>query len=141
MMAPFVYEQARADAPFHVQLWRGRIEPQPANATSIIVTGRIVRLFRNKGRALHWGQKVSFAIPIVNPAGSGTPALDGTIRHAWESVGPARCLEAFLESWNGEIYLVRSQVAAIRRPTWRPVCKPGAKGFLFEGNVRRRMQS
>ncbi|MCL2453245.1 MAG: hypothetical protein FWD08_06320, partial [Alphaproteobacteria bacterium] len=136
-----VYEQARADAPFHVQLWRGRIEPQPANATSIIVTGRIVRLFRNKGRALHWGQKVSFTIPIVNPEGSDTPVLDGTIRHAWESIGPARCLEAFLESWNGEINLVRSQVAAIRRPTWRPVCKPGAKGFLFEGNVRRRMQS
>jgi len=39
----------------------------------------------------------------------------------------------FLESWNGEIHLVRSQVIAIRHPTLHPVCGPDAKGFICEG--------
>ena len=31
MMAPFVYEQARAEAPMHGQIWRPRIETSPRN--------------------------------------------------------------------------------------------------------------
>lgn len=134
MMAPLIYEQARAEAPFHVQIWCGRLEPPSKSGRTIRVTGRIVRIFRNTDRSLHWGQRVSFMIPIIN-AGSDAPTLDGTIRHAWETVGPARYLEAFLESWEGEIHLVRSQLAPIRHPTRRPVCAPDVKGFLFEGNV------
>jgi hypothetical protein len=135
MMAPFIYEQARANAPFHVQIWRGRVESLPNDDGSIRVTGRIVRIFRNSDRSLHWGQRVSFSVPIISHTRSDNPTLDGTIRHAWETVGRARYLEAFLESWEGEIHLVCSQVAPIRHPTRWPACPSDAKGFLFEGNV------
>jgi hypothetical protein len=49
-------------------------------------------------------------------------------------MGRARWLEVFLESWNGEIHLMRSQVIAIRHLTVRPVCGPDAKGFICPGN-------
>ena len=54
--------------------------------------------------------------------------------HDWGSMGRARWLEVFLESWNGEIHLMRSQVIAIRHLTVRPVCGPDAKGFICPGN-------
>jgi len=49
MMAPFVYEKARANAALHIQLRRCRIAPQPADATSVCVTGWVLRIFRNRG--------------------------------------------------------------------------------------------
>jgi len=138
MMAPFVYEKARANAALHIQLRRCRIAPQPADATSVCVTGWVLRIFRNRGGPLHFGQKISFFVPIINSVGSAPPTLDGTIRHAWDRIGPARYLEAFLEFWDDEFHLVRSQVAPIRRPTWRPVCGPETKGFLCKGNLWER---
>jgi hypothetical protein len=135
MMAPHVYEQARANASIHVQIWRSCIDSSPRNTDSLRINGRVIRIFRNRGRVLHWGQKVSFTIPIINPIEASTPMLSGDIHHAWERIGPARYLEAFLESWKGEIHLVRSQVAPIRRPTLHPVCGPTVKGFVCQGNL------
>jgi hypothetical protein len=144
MMAPSVYEEARANAPLHIQLRRSRMAPPPTDATSVRVTGRVLRIFRNRGGPLHFGQKIRFFIPIINSARSAPPVLDGTIRHAWDRIGPARYLETFLEFWDDEFHLVRSQVAPIRCPTWRPVCGPETKGFCareaFENggmNIRR----
>ena len=57
----------------------------------------------------------------------------GTIHFDWERMGRARWFEAFLERWQGEILLVRSQIVAIRGPTRRPVCGPEVKGFVCEG--------
>ena len=36
--------------------------------------------------------------PVINPMEASTPEPGGDIRHAWERIGPARYLEAFLES-------------------------------------------
>jgi hypothetical protein len=135
MMAPYFYEQARANASIHVQIWRSRVESSPRNIGSIRINGRVVRIFRNRGRVLRWGQKVSFMTPVINPMEASTPEPGGDIRHAWERIGPARYLEAFLESQEGEILLVRSQVAPIRRPTLHPVCDPTVKGFVCPGNL------
>ena len=133
MMAPFVYEEARADAPLHAQLCHCRPARLPADATCIRATGRVLRIFRNRGASLHLGQKISFCIPVIGPAGSA-PALDGTIRHDRYRIGRARFLEAFLDYWDSEFHLIHSQVAPIRYPTKRPVCRPETKGFLCEGH-------
>jgi hypothetical protein len=138
MMAPFVYEEARANAPLHIQLHCRRRAPPPTDATSVRMTGRVLRIFRNRGGPLHFGQKISFLVPIKNSTSSAPPVLDGTIRHAWDRIGSARYLEAFVELWEGKFHLVRSQVAPIRRPTWRPICGPETKGFLCEGNLWER---
>ena len=133
MMAPEVYERARADAPMHVQIWRPSVESSPRDASYVRINGRVVRIFRNQGGVLQWGQKISFPVSIVDR--NAIPMPSGEIRHAWERIGPARFLEAFLEAWEGEIHLVHSQVAPIRHPTWRPVCGPDEKGFLCRGNM------
>ncbi|HZQ39582.1 MAG TPA: hypothetical protein VFA87_02275 [Rhizomicrobium sp.] len=132
MMAPFIYEEARANAPLHAQLFRYPLAEVPAGATSIRATGRVLRIFRNQTGSLHLGQKISFSIPIINR--SGPPAPDGTIRHDPHRLAQARFWEVFLEYWEGEFGLVRSQLAPIRYPSWRPVCGPDIKGFLCEGN-------
>jgi hypothetical protein len=134
MMGPQVYEKARADAPMHVQLWRSGA--LPPNGDSVRVTGLIVRIFRDRAHVLHWGQRVSFTIPVIDQGRLDAPMPGGTIYHDWERMGRARWLEAFLESSGGKIHLVQSQVAAIRGPTRRPVCGPDVKGFICEGNFR-----
>ena len=60
--------------------------------------------------------------------------LSGTIHLNSDYLYRSRFWEGFFEFWNGEFYLVHSQIAPIRRPTRRPVCGPDAKGFLFLGN-------
>lgn len=134
MMAPFVYERARADAPIHVQIRRFGSADRERHDNSVLVHGRIARIFRDRDHVLRWWQRVSFTIPVIDRERTGSPELSGTIYHDWERMSRARWLEAFLQSWKGELQLVRSQVLAIRHPTRQPVCGPDAKGFICEGN-------
>ncbi len=133
MMSPQVYADARAEAPIHVQLMRGGVRRQRQESGSVRVHGRVVRIFRDRERAVHLGQRLSFLIQIIDP--DAVPMPSGEIRHDWDYLGRARFIEAFLTSWQGEIHLVRSQVLGIRYPTLRPVCPPDAPGFLCPGNL------
>lgn len=135
MMSPEVYEEARANAPMHVQLLRIDGTHRSGHTSSARISGRIVRIFRDQDRALHLGQRLSFDVPVIDRSRSGPLTPSGTIYHDGERLGRARWLEAFLESWHGEIQLVHSQVLAIRHPTLRPVCGPEVKGFLCPGNL------
>lgn len=135
MMAPEVYEKLRATAPIHVQVWRPRLERSPRNTDAICIDGRVVRIFRDRERELRWGQKISFTVPVINPIEGSIPMPGGAIRHPWERIAPARYVEAFLESWEGKIQLVHSQIAPIRHPTLHPVCGPTVKGFVCPGNL------
>jgi hypothetical protein len=135
MMAPHVYEQARANAPIHVQLWqRSGLSARP-RGSSVQVIARVVRIFRDRDHAVHVGQQIRFHVPIIAPVGPGGPTLGGTIHHDWDRLSRQPWLEAFMESSGGQLELVFSQIAAIRHPTWHPVCGPDEKGFLCAGNV------
>ena len=135
-MAPFVYEQARARAPIHVQLWQAAGLKHPPRGASVRATARVVRIFRDRDRALHLGKRISFRVSVTQPRASGGPDLSGEIYHDWDRLGRAHWLEAFMESSEDGFELVRSQIVAIRHPTRRPVCGPEEKGFLCAGNVR-----
>jgi hypothetical protein len=134
MMGPYVYEEARASAPMHVQILRTGSARRERGSASVRLRGRIVRVFRDRERALHWLQHVEFTVPVIDRERTSSPELSGTIFHDWEWMGRARWFEVFLESWQGELQLVRSQVCAIRGPTRLPVCGPEAKGFICPGN-------
>jgi hypothetical protein len=136
MMSPQVYEDARARAPMHVQLIRVGTLQRPEYSGCVRIRGRIVRIFRDREHQLHWGQRVSLCVSVIDRSRSEPPTLSGTIYHDGERLGRARWLEAFLESWHGEIQLVRSQLIVIRHPTLQPVCGPDAKGFLPIGDRR-----
>ncbi len=135
MMAPEIYQQARADAPIHVQLWQFRGNERGRGEGSVLATAWVVRIFRDRDRALYLGKRVTFRVPVIHRSGPNGPELSGTIYHDWDRMGRAHWLEAFMESVDGDLELVRSQVAAIRRPTLRPVCGPDETGYLCTGNV------
>jgi len=136
MMAPEIYEGFRRDAPMHVQLWRTGPSRRARHEGSVKVRGRIVRIFRDTDRLLHFGQKVTFNVPVIDRESRSEPVLSGTIRHDWDWLGRAHWLEAFLEAREGTIHLVHSQVLPLRHPTWQPVCGPDARGYLCEGTLR-----
>ncbi len=136
MMAPHVYEEARANAPMHVQLLRIGALDRPGHSGSARIDGRIVRIFRDREHQLRWGQRVSFGVSVIDRSRSGPPELSGTIYHDGERLARSRWLEVFLEAWQGEIQLVRSQLLVIRHPTLQPVCGPDAKGFLPTGGAQ-----
>lgn len=132
MMAPEVYEAARARAPIHVQLWHsGRTRLGRSGR----IEGRVVRVFRDHDHRLHWGARVSFGVPMIDRNSSEPPAPSGIIYLDAEWLCRTRWLEAFLEYWDGQFQLIHSQVCPIRHPTLEPVCGPGVKGFVCEGNV------
>lgn len=135
-MSPEVYQQARANAPMHVQLLRGGVRGQrDQRGGSVRVHGWVVRIFRDRDRALHFLQPISFSISIIPSRREEPPMPSGQIRHDWGYLGRARFLEAFLEESEGGLHLVLSQVLALRYPTVRPVCLPGAEAFLCEGTL------
>ena len=135
MMAPEVYERARADAAMHVQLLRVGALERPGHEASARVHGRVVRVFRDRDRRLHWAKGIAFDVSIIDRSRSGPPELSGRIYHDGDRLARARWLEVFLDYDQGEFRLVRSQLVVIRRPTWEPVCGPEAKGFLGEGGA------
>jgi hypothetical protein len=136
MMAPHVYEQARANAPIHVQLWQFGGANRQRRGASVRADVRVVRIFRDRDHALRLGQRISFSVPVRSSSGSEGRVLSGTIYHDWDEMGRVHWLEAFMESSDGQIELVRSQIVAIRHPTLHPVCGPDEKGFLCAGNLR-----
>ncbi|MGH7584119.1 MAG: hypothetical protein ACREL5_12920 [Gemmatimonadales bacterium] len=132
MMAPEVYQEARAGAPMHVQIWRTG-SPDATRAGRI--DGRVVRIFRDHDRQLRWGQRIAFHVPVIDRASRDAPTAGGTIYLDGDHLVRTRWFEAFLASWDGVIHLVHSQICPIRHPTRRPVCGADAKGFLCEGNL------
>jgi hypothetical protein len=131
MMAPEVYERARADAPIHIQIWRRKILWLPYQNPSVRIHGRVVRIFRDRDGVVHWGQKIELTVAIANRM---LAMPGGGISHHWDSIGPGRWFEAFVETRSGYFHLVHSQIAAIRHPTLHSVCA-GQEGFLCQGNL------
>ncbi|MFN8574075.1 MAG: hypothetical protein U0132_18605 [Gemmatimonadaceae bacterium] len=134
MMAPQVYEDARANAPIHIQIWKWRGTDRTPRGGSALLIARVVRIFRDRDHALRLGRRVSVRVPIIHDTGSSGPMLSGTINHDWDRLSQANWFEAFMESDGDHFELTLSQIAAIRGPTLRPICGPDQKGFLCEGN-------
>jgi hypothetical protein len=134
MMAPWVYQQARAEAAIHIQLQRKAGGPPVGGQTSVRIFGRIERIFRDGSRALRLGQEIAFTVPVINSFAESEGSPGSTIYHSWERLGRTRWLEGFFE-WDGELHLVHSQVAPILGPTEEPVCRPEETGFLCDGNI------
>jgi len=62
LMAPEFYRQARADAPFHVQVAIDEVTPPAAGPGNCIVAGKIAEVFKDAGNKLPVATPVSFAV-------------------------------------------------------------------------------
>jgi hypothetical protein len=134
MMAPWVYQDARAQAAIHIQLRWEAGGPPVGGQTSVRILGQIERIFRNANGALRLGQKIAFTVPVIDPYADTDRSPGGTIYHNWERLSRTRWLEGFFE-WDGELQLVHSQLAPILGPTREPICRPEEDGILCTGNI------
>jgi hypothetical protein len=126
MKPPWAYREARRRAPIHAQMYVSR----PASNAPGKIAGRIVRIFRDKTGTLYPGKHVQFFIPVMDDE-PGPISPGGTIYHDWDRFASARWVEMFLEPNGPGYHLVDSQIAPIRRPTFRPICGPEVEGFCF----------
>ena len=79
MMSPQVYEEARANAPIHVQLWQFRGANRSYEAGSVRAVARVVRVFRDRDHGVYLGKRIAFSVPVIHRSGPGGPELGGTI--------------------------------------------------------------
>lgn len=138
-IAPEYFQQARAEAPIHLQL---RLEKRPDHADSS-VGGKIVRIFRDDAQRLRRGERIRFDIrwndsDRARGARDEPPVLGGqrfALDIAW--LKAARYLEAYLTpAWRdgradsaGGFDVVRDQVTALRHTTATPVNPPDREGY------------
>lgn len=138
-IAPEYFQEARAEAPIHVQV---KLERLPDNADST-AGGKIVRVFRDDTRRLRSGERIYFRIAWNDSSrASGTrnepPILGGqrfALDIAW--LRAARFLEAYLTpAWRdgredpaGGFEVVRDQVTALRYATAEPANPADRAGY------------
>ncbi len=94
LMAPEFYRQARADAPFHVQVAINMVTPPASGPGNCIVEGKIAEVFRDAGNKLPAGSPVSFAV-ACHSEGQQVP-IGGAKWTDTDALKSAKYIEAYL---------------------------------------------
>ena len=122
MMPPWVYQEARDKAMFHLQakiIWVQEPAHTPGECS---VTGKVMRIFRDKPGTLQQGARLDFTVSCTKP---GDPMIvGGTIWTDYNKLVKARYLEVFLNRTDQgyEVALWQSQI--IEEPTAQPTFPP-----------------
>jgi hypothetical protein len=118
LMPPQVYQRARMDAPYHVQVAIERMRAPSATPGICRVTGKIVGIFRDTPGKLRVGMPVRLAVSCVQK-GDRIP-LGGTLWKQLDALKRARYIEAFLTAdmgialWQSRIVTAPSKQPAIK---------------------------
>ena len=121
VMPPWVYEKARNEALYHIQVRVLSVNGPAKTPGECAVTSEVVRIFRDKPGKLKQAVKVAFTISCQKP-GDG-PIVGGTLWTDYESLLNAQYLEVFLNG-NGRGYEVALwQSKIIEKPTDEPLMK------------------
>jgi hypothetical protein len=94
LMAPEFYRQARADAPFHVQVAIDKVTPPASGPGNCILEGKIAEVFRDAGNKLPAGTPVSFSV-ACHSEGEKVP-IGGAKWTPTEALKSAKYIEAYL---------------------------------------------
>jgi tetratricopeptide (TPR) repeat protein len=121
-LPPFVYEQAREQATYHVQIKVTRVMPPAKTPGECETTGDVARIFRNKSGELRLGTHIAFAVSCSRRGES--PLVGGTLWTDLDALRAARYLEAFLNRVNGRYQVALWQSRIIDAPTDKPVFVP-----------------
>lgn len=122
LMPPSVYEQARNDAMFHVQVRILSVNGPATTPGNCAITGEIVRIFRDKSGKLKQGTRVAFTVSCRKPADA--EIIGGTLWTNYDSLLSAQYLEVYLNSnerGGYEVALWQSQI--IEKATEQPLMK------------------
>lgn len=118
VMPPEVYQKARADAPFHVQVAISDVALPEATPSSCLVSGEVVRIFRGTVHALAVGDKVMFPISCSR-AGDRVP-IGGVLWTNADALAEARFIEAYLTGSKPSFDVALYQSQIIDAPSETP---------------------
>lgn len=118
MMPPGVYEEARETAMFHVQVKILNMTGPARTPGPCVVTGEVVRIFRDKPGTLKPGVTIEFAVDCSKP---GDPVvIGGTLWTDYDRLRQAKYLEVFLNSTERGYEVALWQSRMIEAPTSQP---------------------
>ncbi|HKA55716.1 MAG TPA: hypothetical protein VKJ47_18845 [Candidatus Binatia bacterium] len=118
VMPPWVYQEARDKAMFHVQVKVLKVAGPAQTPGPCAVTGEVVRIFRDQPGTLKPGAVLDFAVDCSKP---GDPVvMGGTLWTNYESLLKARYLEVFLNSTERGYEVASWQSRIIEAPTEQP---------------------
>jgi hypothetical protein len=123
VMPPYVYQQAREQATYHVQLAVTRVTPPAKTPGECSVAGEVVRIFRDKSGELRPGTPLAFTVSCKR-RGDAT-VVGGTLWTDRDALLRAKYLEAFLNRVEGRYEVALWQSRIIEAPTDTPVVPTG----------------
>jgi hypothetical protein len=112
VMPPEVYRKARADAPLHVQVAILDVAAPDATPGMCLVSGEVVRVFRDTEGVISPGDKIEFPISCSR-AGDRVP-IGGVLWTDADALAAARFIEAYLAGGAPafDVALYQSQIIA-----------------------------
>lgn len=118
VMPPWVYQKARDTAMFHVQVKVRNVTGPARTPGECVVTGEVVRIFRNTPDTLRPGATLAFTVSCSKP---GDPMIvGGTLWKDYDSLLKAEYLEVFLNSTEHGYEVALWQSGIIEAPTDQP---------------------
>jgi hypothetical protein len=129
VMPPSVYRAAAQKAAYHVQVRIAALKAPSKTPGACLLAGKVVRIFRNRGKALKAGQVIHFAIHCKKKGDPIPPG--GVIWKSLEQLKKAQYVEVALNGGKGgkhfEVALHNSSI--IKKPSKKPQYGfPFAKG-------------
>lgn len=131
VMPPWVYEEARDKAMFHVQVKILKVTAPAQTPGECAVEGEVVQIFRDTPGTLKQGTVLTFTVSCSKP---GDPVIvGGTLWTNLDSLMQAKYLEAFLNGSEHGYGVALWQSFIIAAPTAQPVIpSPRAKEASHE---------
>ncbi len=128
-LPPYVYEEARRNAPYHLQVAISDVAPPAETPGYCRVTGKIVTLFRDRTGKFALGQTIEFLLACMRK--SDEPLIGGTIYTYLDSLAQAKYIEAYLTEQDRRLEVARSQSLIIEAPSSAPLL-PVVQGHRSE---------
>jgi len=126
VMPPWVYQRAREEATYHIQVRILRMAGPDKTPGECSVVAEVVRIFRDKSAALTTGTTLDFTVSC-SKAGDRVP-IGGTLWTDHDRLMQAKFLEVFLNSDGGRYQVALWQSRIIEVPTEQPTFPPTTAG-------------
>ena len=118
VMPPWVYQEARDTAMFHIQVKVLKVAGPSQTPGNCSVTGEVVRIFRDTPGTLKSGTPLTFSVSCSKPGDPVT--IGGTLWTDYDRLMQAEYLEVFLNGTERGYEVALWQSMLITTPTEQP---------------------
>ena len=117
-LPPWVYQEARAKAPLHVQIDIAKVSLPASTPGTCTVSGKVLRIFRDTPGTLSTGRVIEFPV-ACSRAGEMVP-VGGTIWQDADTLAAARFIEVYLDIVDSRYVPALDQARIIDAPSEEP---------------------